>query len=260
MLKGKSAVVTGSTSGIGLGIARALAAEGASIMLNGFGNPAAIETLRESLAHEFGVTVLFNGADLSKGEHCAALIRDAETRLGGCDILINNAGIQYVAPVEEFPVERWDAVIALNLSASFHTIRTALPGMKTKGWGRIVNMASVHGLCASVNKIAYISAKHGIVGMTKAMALETAGLGITCNAICPGWVKTPLVEAQILARATAHGVSEDQAMRDMLSERQPSKTFTTTEQIGGLAVFLCSSAADNMTGTALPIDGGWMAL
>ncbi|RAU22330.1 3-hydroxybutyrate dehydrogenase [Paramagnetospirillum kuznetsovii] len=259
MLKGKVAVVTGSTSGIGLGIARAMAAEGAKIMLNGFGDAAEIERLRSSLAAEFGVTVLYSGADLSKTDGAGDLVRDAEARLGRVDVLVNNAGIQHVAPVEEFPLDRWDAVIALNLTAVFQGTRAALPGMKARGWGRVINIASAHGLVASVNKAAYIASKHGVVGLTKVVALETAEIDITCNAICPGWVLTPLVQAQIDARAAREGVSVEQAGRDLLSEKQPSKKFTTPEQLGGLAVFLCSSAAANITGASLTADGGWTA-
>jgi 3-hydroxybutyrate dehydrogenase len=257
MLNGRNAVVTGSTSGIGLGIARALAAQGCGIMLNGFGD--GIEDLRVGLAQEFGVTVLYNGADLSKAEECASLIEDAEKRLGSVDILVNNAGIQHVDAVENFPVARWDAVIAINLSSAFHTIRAALPGMKARGWGRLINVASVHGLVASVNKAAYVAAKHGIIGLTKVVALENAENGITCNAICPGWVLTPLVQKQIDARAEAQGVSIADAGRDLLSEKQPSKRFTTPEELGELAVFLSSKAAGNMTGTSLTMDGGWTA-
>ncbi len=259
MLKGRSAVVTGSTSGIGQGVARALAAAGANVMLNGFGDAAAIEELRAALAAEFAVEVLYDGADLASPAGCEALVRGAEARLGAVDILVNNAGIQHVDPIEHFPAERWDAVIAVNLSAAFHTMRLALPGMKRRGWGRMVNVASAHGLVASVNKAAYIAAKHGLVGLTKVVALETAETGITCNAICPGWVLTPLVQQQIDARAAAGGVAVAEAGRALLAEKQPSKRFTTPEQIGALAVFLCSPGGDNMTGTALPIDGGWTA-
>ncbi len=259
MLKGKTAVVTGSTSGIGRGIATALAAEGCHVMLNGFGEPAEIAALQASLAERYGVQVLYGDADLATGDGAEGLIREAERRLGGVDVLVNNAGIQHVAPVEEFAPERWDAVIAVNLSSAFHTIRAALPGMKARGWGRIVNVASAHGLVASVNKAAYVAAKHGVMGLTKVVALETAQTGVTCNAICPGWVLTPLVQKQIEARAQAQGVSVDDAGYDLLIEKQPSGRFTTVEQIGALAVFLCSPAADNITGTPLPVDGGWTA-
>ncbi|MBX9633916.1 MAG: 3-hydroxybutyrate dehydrogenase [Magnetospirillum sp.] len=259
MLKGKTAIVTGSTSGIGLGIAQALAAQGADIMLNGFGDAAEIEALRAGLASQYGVTVFYNGADLAKAEACVALVRDAEARLGRVDILVNNAGIQHVAAVEDFPPERWDAVIAINLSSAFHTIRSALPGMKARGWGRIINVASAHGLVASANKSAYVAAKHGLLGLTKVVALENAETPLTCNAICPGWVLTPLVQRQIDSRAAAEGVTPELAAREMLTEKQPSKRFTTPEQIGDLAVFLCSSGAANMTGASLAADGGWTA-
>jgi 3-hydroxybutyrate dehydrogenase len=259
MLKNKVAIVTGSTSGIGLGIARALAAQGADIMLNGFGDAAEIEILRAALAQEFGVRVLYNGADLSKADQCAGLVSDSEARLGRVDILVNNAGIQHVAAIEDFPPERWDAVIAINLSSVFHTIRAALPGMKARGWGRLINVASAHGLVASANKVAYVAAKHAVVGLTKVVGLENAESPITCNAICPGWVLTPLVQKQIDARAAAQGIPVEAAGRDLLSEKQPSKRFTTPEQLGELAVFLCSDAAANMTGTSLSMDGGWTA-
>jgi len=259
MLKGRVALVTGSTSGIGLGISCALAEAGCNIMMNGFGEPAAIEELRRGIESEFGVKALFNGADLSQAEPCAELIHDAEKRFGKLDILVNNAGIQHVSPIETFPVERWDATIAVNLSAAFHTMRAALPGMRRAGWGRIINIASVHGLVASVNKSAYVAAKHGILGLTKAAALELAASGITCNAICPGWVRTPLVRTQIEARAEREKISIPQAEDQLLREKQPSGKFTTVEQLGALAVFLCSPAADNITGVPLPADGGWTA-
>ncbi|MDO8606604.1 MAG: 3-hydroxybutyrate dehydrogenase [Phaeospirillum sp.] len=259
MLKGKTAVVTGSTSGIGLGIARALAGQGARLMLNGFGDAGEVEALRAGLEREFGVRVLYNDADLSKPDGGGAVVRDALTRMGAVDILVNNAGIQYVSPVDEFPLDRWDAVIAINLTAVFHATRAAVPGMKARGWGRIINIASVHGLVASANKAAYVAAKHGVVGLTKTVALETAETGITCNAICPGWVLTPLVQAQIDTRAARDGVSVEQAGAEMLSEKQPTRIFTTTEQLGGLAVFLCSPPAVNITGASLPVEGGWTA-
>lgn len=259
MLKGKVALVTGSTSGIGLAMARALAAQGADVMLNGFGDADEIEAIRADIAGEFGVRTAYNAADMSSGEECAGLVRASRAELGGCDILVNNAGIQHTAPIEEFPVERWDAIIAINLSQSFHTIRAALPGMYEKSWGRIVNIASVHGRVASVNKAAYVAAKHGLVGLTKVVALEAAGRGVTCNAICPGWVLTPLIQAQVDIRAAEKNLTEEEAKADLLAEKQPSKQFATTEQVGGLATFICSPAADQITGQELGIDGGWTA-
>ncbi|WP_448206328.1 3-hydroxybutyrate dehydrogenase [Azospirillum sp. sgz302134] len=258
-VKGKVAVVTGSTSGIGLGIARALAGAGADVVLNGFGDAKAIEELRAGIKAEFGVRAGYHGADLSKPEEIRDLIGYAETEFGAVDILVNNAGIQHVAPVEEFPPERWDAVIAINLSAVFHGIHHALPGMKRRGWGRIINIASAHGLVASANKSAYVAAKHGVVGLTKTVALETVGTGVTCNAICPGWVLTPLVQKQIDALAAARNLSNEDAGRELLSEKQPSKSFVTPEQLGGLAAFLCSDAAAQMTGASVSMDGGWTA-
>jgi len=259
MLKGKVAIVTGSTSGIGLGIARAFAGQGADVVLNGFGDAGAIEVLRAQLAAEFGVRVIYNGADLSKASGCEDLVQDAEAKLGKVDILVNNAGIQYVAPVDKFPVEKWDAIIAVNLSSAFHTSRVALPGMQARGWGRIINIASAHGLVGSANKSAYVAAKHGIVGLTKVIALENAENGVTANAICPGWVLTPLVQKQIDDRAAASGRSVAEEERALLIEKQPSARFTTVEQLGALAVFLSSPGADNMTGVSLPVDGGWTA-
>jgi len=259
MLKGRTAIVTGSTSGIGLGIARAFAGQGCKIVLNGFGDAAEIEALRAGLAKEFSVEVVYDGADLSKAEACEALIANAEKRFGAVDILVNNAGIQHVSPVEDFPAERWNAVIAINQSSAFHTIRTALPGMKARGFGRLINIASVHGLVGSANKSAYVAAKHAIVGLTKVVALENAQSPITCNAICPGWVLTPLVRKQIEARAAAGNISMAQAERDLLIEKQPSARFTTVDQLGAVAVFLSSPGADNITGVALPVDGGWTA-
>lgn len=259
MLKGKTALVTGSTSGIGLGMARAFAAEGANLVLNGFGDADEIEALRAGLEKECGVQVAYSGADMSKPDQIAAMISEAEERFGAVDILANNAGIQHTATIEAFPAERWDAIIAVNLSAAFHATRAALPKMRARGWGRVINTASVHGLVASVEKGAYIAAKHGIVGLTKVTALETAGSGITCNAICPGWVLTPLVQHQVDARAEKEGLSQADAKADMLAEKQPSGEFVTADQIAGLACFLCSDAAAQMTGIAIPIDGGWTA-
>ncbi|MFC7333338.1 3-hydroxybutyrate dehydrogenase [Rhodocista pekingensis] len=259
MLKGKAAIVTGSTSGIGLGIARSLARAGADIVLNGFGEAAAIEELRRGIETDFGVGVIHHGADMAKPAEIEALVAACAERFGGVDVLVNNAGIQHTAAVDQFPVDRWDAVIAINLSSAFHGIRLALPHMKARGWGRIVNIASAHGLVASVNKSAYVAAKHGIVGLTKVVALETAGSGITCNAICPGWVLTPLVQKQIDALAEREGIPAQEAEVRLLSEKQPSKAFTTPEQLGELAVFLCGPAAANLTGASLPVDGGWTA-
>jgi len=259
MLNGKRAVITGSTSGIGLGIARALAAAGADVVLNGFGQADAIEQVRQSIEDDFKVRACFIHADLSQAQATRDFIGQASETLGGVDILVNNAGIQHTDPIENFPIERWDAIIALNLSAVFHGTAAALPGMKQQGWGRIINIASAHGLVASANKAAYVAAKHGVVGLTKVTALENAGHGVTANAICPGWVRTPLVERQIEALATKAGVDVDAAAREMLSEKQPSLQFVTPEQLGGAAVFLCSPAADQMTGTTLSLDGGWTA-
>jgi len=258
MLKGKVAVVTGSTSGIGLGVARALAAEGADIVLNGFGAADAIEALRKELGAG-GVRVTYNAADMSKPAEIAGMVEAATRELGRVDILVNNAGIQFTAPVEEFPVERWDAIIAINQSAVFHGIRAVLPQMKQRNFGRIVNVASVHGLVASTDKVAYVAAKHAVVGITKVVALETATTGITCNAICPGWVLTPLVQKQIDDLAARENITADAARTRLLGEKQPSREFATPEQIGALAVFLCSDAAAQIRGVALPIDGGWSA-
>ena len=254
-LQGKTALVTGSTSGIGLGIALQLAREGARVMLNGFGDVEG--ALAQVRALDPGA--LYHGADMSKPAEIEAMVQACEAQLGACDILVNNAGIQHVARVEDFPVERWDAIIAINLSSAFHTMRAALPGMRARNWGRIINVASAHGLVASANKSAYVAAKHGIVGLTKAAALETATTGITVNAICPGWVLTPLVQKQVDARAAAEGVSNEEAKRRLLAEKQPSLQFTTPEELAELAVFLCSPAAQNVRGQAWAVDGGWTA-
>jgi 3-hydroxybutyrate dehydrogenase len=259
MLKDKVAIVTGSTSGIGLGIAVALAAKGCNIMLNGFGEPAAIADLKKRLADEHRVRAGYSPADMSKPADIREMVAAAVAEFGGVDILVNNAGIQHVAKVVDFPEERWDAVIAINLSAAFHAAKAALPHMTAKGWGRIVNIASAHGLVASGEKAAYVTAKHGLVGLTKVIAIETANSGVTCNAICPGWVLTPLVKQQIEARAAAQGISFQQAHDDLLREKQPMLQYTTPEKIGGLTVFLCSDSASTMTGAALSIDGGWTA-
>ncbi len=259
MLQGKAAVVTGSTSGIGLGIARALAREGCAVMLNGFGDPSEIEEIRSSLASECGVTAGYNAADLTQPDQIAGLVADTVETLGSVDILINNAGIQHTAPVTEFPPDIWDKIIAIMLTGAFHAIRHALPHMLEKNWGRIVNTSSVHGLVASIQKSAYVSAKHGVMGLTKVVALETAETGVTCNAINPGFVRTELVQAQIKDRAHAMGKSPEEAARDLLSEKQPSLEFVTVDQIGALCVFLCSDAAAQITGVPIPIDGGWTA-
>jgi 3-hydroxybutyrate dehydrogenase len=259
MLKGKTALITGSTSGIGFAIARALAQDGANIMLNGFGDKTAIEQIRAGIEKDFGVKARYSGADMTKPAEIADMVRTTEKEFGTLDVLVNNAGIQHVANIEDFPIEKWDAIIAINLSSSFHTIRAAVPGMKKRNWGRIINIASAHGLVASTQKVAYVSAKHGLVGLTKVVAMETANAGVTCNAICPGWVLTPLVQQQIDARAKASGGSvKDEAIK-LLSEKQPMHEFTKPESIGALAVFLCSDAAETMTGSAYSIDGGWVA-
>ncbi|MDX1575400.1 MAG: 3-hydroxybutyrate dehydrogenase [Kiloniellales bacterium] len=259
MTEGKNAVITGSTSGIGLGIAEAMAGAGMDVMLNGFGDADEIEATRADLAARHGVTVGYHGADMSKPEEIAELVSSAAEALGSVDVVVNNAGIQNVAPIEDFPVEKWDAILAINLSSAFHTIRLALPGMKERGWGRIINLASAHGLVASPYKSAYVAAKHGMIGLTKTVALEAAEFGVTCNAICPGYVLTPLVEKQIPDTAKARGISEEEVVRDVLLDAQATKQFVTVEQLGALAVFLCSDAAAQLTGTALPVDGGWTA-
>jgi 3-hydroxybutyrate dehydrogenase len=258
MLKGKTALVTGSTSGIGLGIAKALSAQGAHVMLNGFGDIDAAKA-EVAAAATGGARVGYHGADMSKPADIEAMVKACEAEFGAVDVLVNNAGIQFVAPVDEFPVERWDAIIAINLSSVFHATRVALPGMKARGWGRIINVASVHGLVASANKSAYVAAKHGVIGLTKAVALETATTPVTCNAICPGWVLTPLVQKQVDARAAADGVDNAEATRRLLSEKEPSQQFTTPEELAAMAVFMCSPAAGNLRGTAVNMDGGWVA-
>ncbi|MGD9617868.1 MAG: 3-hydroxybutyrate dehydrogenase [Alphaproteobacteria bacterium] len=259
MLTGRTAIVTGSTSGIGLGIATALAAEGCAVVLNGFGDPAEIERRRAGLAETYGVEAAYIAADMAKPAEIRDLVAASERRFGRVDILVNNAGIQHVARIVDFPEERWDQVIAINLSAAFHAAKAALPGMITHGWGRIINIASAHGLVASGEKAAYVTAKHGLVGLTKVTAIETANQGITCNAICPGWVLTPLVQQQIETRAHAQGIAVEQASADLLREKQPMLAFTTPEKIAALAVFLCGEAASTITGAALSIDGGWVA-
>ena len=259
MLKGKAAIVTGSTSGIGLGIARALAADGAAIMLNGFGDKAEIEKLRQEIAQTHGVKVGYSAADMSKSGDIREMVQEAAKELGSVDVLVNNAGIQFTAPVDEFPEDKWNAIIAINLSAAFHATKAALPLMKQRKWGRIINIASAHGLVASEHKVAYVAAKHGIVGMTKVVGIEAANDGITCNAICPGWVLTPLVQKQIEARAKAESIPLEKAKNDLLREKQPMLEFSTPEQIGGLAVYLASDAAATITGTTISIDGGWVA-
>jgi 3-hydroxybutyrate dehydrogenase len=255
MLKGKTALVTGSTSGIGLGIAKALAQQGANIVLNGFGDAKGPQSEIEAL----GVASAYHGADMSKPAEIEDMMKFAASKFGRVDVLVNNAGIQHVAKVEDFPVEKWDAVIAINLTSAFHTTRLAIPAMREANWGRVINIASAHGLVASAQKSAYVAAKHGIVGLTKAVALETATTGVTCNAICPGWVLTPLVQKQIDDRAAREGISVAQAQIDLLGEKQPSLQFTTVDQLGGLAVFLCSAAADQVRGVAWQVDGGWTA-
>jgi len=259
MIKGKSAIVTGSTSGIGKGIAEALANAGANVMLNGFGDASEIERQRAGLASAARVEVAYHGADMSKPADIRDMVASAHKTFGGVDILVNNAGIQHVAPVEQFPEDKWDAIIAINLSSAFHATKAALPDMRARKWGRVINIASTHGQVASAEKSAYVSAKHGIIGLTKTVALETAGSGITCVAICPGWVLTPLVQKQIDAKAAAGNLSPDAAKMALLGEKQPSKEFTTPEQIGQTVLFLCSPAAEQITGSAIALDGGWLA-
>ena len=259
MLKGKTALVTGSTSGIGLGVAQALAAQGAHIVMNGFGDVDAPRAAIEAAGQAHGVRVGYHGADMSRASEIEDMMRYASAEFGRVDILVNNAGIQHVASVQDFPPEKWDAIIAINLTSAFHTTRLALPAMLAAGWGRIINVASVHGLVASAHKSAYVAAKHGIVGLTKVTALENATTGVTCNAICPGWVLTPLVQKQVDAKAAEHGISNEEAKKLLLGEKEPSMQFTTPEELGELAVFFCSPAANNVRGVAWNMDGGWAA-
>ena len=259
MLKGKVAIVTGSTSGIGLGIAKELAKLGADLVLNGLGDADEIEAIRSGIERDQSVRAVYDGADMSKGEAVRGLIAATVEKFGRLDILVNNAGIQFTAPVEEFPPAKWNAILEINLSAAFHGIAAAIPQMKKQRWGRIVNIASAHGLVASTHKAAYVAAKHGLVGLTKVVGLETAGSGVTCNAVCPGWVLTPLVEKQISDSAAEKHISQKDATKDLLAEKQPSLEFVSPAQLGGTVVFLCSAAADQITGTAISVDGGWTA-
>ncbi len=258
-MKGKNALFTGSTSGIGKAVATRLAREGCNIVLNGFGDAGEIDALKRAIAAEYSVMVGYSSADLTRVPAIENMMTYVDTEFGGADIVVNNAGIQHVAPIEDFPVDKWNLIIALNLSAAFHTTRLAIPGMKKKGWGRIIQTASAHALVASPYKSAYVAAKHGIAGLTKTVALEGATHGIRCNAICPGYVHTPLVDAQIADTAKARGISEEEVIRDVILDAQPTKEFVTVEQIGEMAAFLCSPAADQINGALLPIDGGWTA-
>ena len=259
MLKGKSALVTGSTSGIGLGIARALAADGANVTINGFGDKAAIEKERSGIEKEFAVKAVYSPADMSKPAEIADMVKTAENTFGSLDVLVNNAGIQFVAPIEEFPIDKWNQIIAINLSAAFHAIRAAVPGMKSRKWGRIISTASAHSLVASPFKAAYVTAKHGLAGLTKTVALELATFHVTCNCISPGYVWTPLVEKQIPDTAKARGITEEEVKRDVILAAQPTKEFVTVEEVASLAIYLCSDAAKAITGANLSIDGGWTA-
>jgi 3-hydroxybutyrate dehydrogenase len=259
MLKGKTALVTGSTSGIGLGIAKRLASDGANIILNGLGDAKEVERVRSELASQYRVSVVYDGADMSKPDAILKMVQNAVVEFGAVDVLVNNAGIQHVAPVDDFPPAKWDAILAINLSAAFHTVRAALPAMKRRQWGRIVNVASAHALVASPFKSAYVAAKHGIAGFTKTVALEVAEQGITVNAVCPGYVLTPLVEKQIPDTARARGITKEQVVRDVLLAAQPTKKFVTVEEVAALTAFLCSNEAASITGSVLPIEGGWTA-
>ena len=258
MLKGKSAIITGATSGIGLAIMKALAAEGCDVLFNGLGDDREIEEIRRGVAEGFGVDARYHEADFRNPDAIPGLIETAETAFGGLDILVNNAGIQFVSPVETFPIEKWDEILAVNLSAPFHTIRAALPGMKRRGWGRIINIASVNGLVASVHKAAYISAKHGVIGLTKTVALEAAEFNVTCNAICPGLTRTLLMEVQIEKRAEEHGLPKEEAAAEHVAEKHPSKKYVTVDEIAALTVFLCGDGAGSINGAALPVDGAWL--
>jgi 3-hydroxybutyrate dehydrogenase len=259
MLKGKTAIVTGSTSGIGQGMAYALARAGCNVMLNGLGDAATIESERAKMEKDTGSKIAFNGADMTKPDQIEAMIKETKSKFGSVDIIVNNAGVQHVAPIDEFPPEKWDQIIAINLTSAFHMTRLALPYMKEAGWGRVINLASAHALVASPFKGAYVAAKHGLAGLTKTVALEVAEKNITVNAICPGYVHTPLVDKQIGDQAKARGISEDEVVKTVILGAQPTKKFTTVEQIGDFAVFLCSDSAQNITGAILPIDGGWTA-
>jgi 3-hydroxybutyrate dehydrogenase len=259
MLKGKSALVTGSTSGIGLAIARALAAQGANVTINGFGDKAAIEKERSGIEKEFGVKAIYSAADMTKPAEIADMVKTAEKTFSSLDVLVNNAGIQFVSPIEDFPIDKWDQILAINLSAAFHAIRAAVPGMKSRKWGRIISTASAHSLVASPFKAAYVTAKHGLAGLTKTVALELATFGVTCNCISPGYVWTPLVEKQIPDTAKARGITEEEVKRDVILAAQPTKEFVTVEEVASLAIYLCSDAAKSITGANLSIDGGWTA-
>jgi 3-hydroxybutyrate dehydrogenase len=259
VLKGRSAIVTGSTSGIGLGIAQALAGAGANVMLNGFGDAKEIEKERSGIEKEYGVKAAYSGADMSKGDQVEGMVKDAEKAFGACDILVNNAGIQFVSPIDDFPAAKWEAILSINLSSNYYAIHAALPGMKKRDFGRIINVASAHGIVASPFKSAYVAAKHGVLGLTKTVALETAELNITCNAICPGYVKTPLVEGQIADQAKAHNMPRERVIKEIILASQPNKRFVEVEELGALAVFLCSDAGRSITGIALPVEGGWTA-